>query len=428
MERARKTEDRRLLLFVLAAGVALRLVWLLHVHGGLAAFVERGEATLEAVAFAQGRGFADAYFPGYGPSAHLLPGMPAFTGTLLWLFGTGPAGALATLAWSLAQVLCGWLLLHRLFSRLGSDPRALRLGMILLALLPVFAPQETVDFRWWEGAAAVCFACLNLLLLLDFEDRAPSMRGLALAAALWAVTCFLSPPTGLATAGAWAWHALRRLPLPRAVAFAGMSAGALALLVLPWAIRNAQQLGEPVPMRSNIGLELALANHPAALSGTAPADTMRERLRQIHPYHSAQARAALAHAGGEIAYSRALGAETRRWIAAHPASFAWLSLRHLSEYFFPRPWQMQFSGWDEMQAPRAITIGLVSLLGLVALVIGLRQRRRGFVPLALVIGLTALPYAVTQPIPRYSFLDYGLLVFLAAGLAAPAPTGPGWAR
>jgi hypothetical protein len=293
----------------------------------------------------------------------------------------------------------------------------------------VFAPQETVDFRWWEGAASVCLGCLNLLLILRYQKHdAPRLRDLALAAALWAVTAFVNPVTGLAAAACWAVFALRRLPFARAAQFAAMAAGGFALLVTPWALRNAQVLGAPVLLRSNFGLELALGNYPGAVSGATPAETFEQRLKAIHPYHSAAARAEIVRMGGEVAYSKALGAQAEHWIVAHPAQFVLLSLRHLGELFFPQSWQMYFNGWDQMRAPRAIVMSMIDLLGLLGLAMGLYARRPGYAMLTLFITLSALPYAIVQPVPRYTFLIYGLLAFLAAELLVRLFKGPGWAR
>jgi hypothetical protein len=209
--------ERRFLLFVLIGGLAIRLVWLGHSHG-LTDFAGLGEATREALSVAHGRGFADPYFDGQGPSAHLLPVMPAIAGGVMALLGAGSvAGNLALLAWSLAQSLCAWLLLHRLFARLGTPPAALRWGLILLCLVPVFAPHETVDFRWWEGAASLCLMCLNLLLLLELEARGRiTPREIAAIAVLGAATFFVSPPVGLSSRCAscrcgrhWCWGSPR---------------------------------------------------------------------------------------------------------------------------------------------------------------------------------------------------------------------------
>ncbi|MBO9624682.1 MAG: hypothetical protein J7500_18395 [Sphingomonas sp.] len=430
-------EERRFLLLVLLGGLALRLIWLVRAMGPIDGFYGSAEATQVALAVARGDGIADAYYQGYGPTAHLLPASPAIAGFWMWLFGPGTSAAnIALLGWCLAQVVAAWLLLRALFRALDADPRVTRWGMALLCLAPAFAPQEAIDFRYWEGASALALAALNLLLIVRHDAGRPfGWRALGSAAALWALTFFICPPAGLATAACWAVFALRRLPPSRRLAFGAASALAAALLLAPWALRNQRVLGAPVLLRSNFGLEFAIANHPAAISGHRPEYVFASRLAAIHPYGKASpGQAALRAAGGEVAYSRALGAETWRWAAANPWDFARLSLRHLREFFFPRPWQMYFTGWEGMRAARAYTIALVNLLGLIGLAIGLWQRRRGYWVLAVYLAVLALPYALLQPMSRYIYLAYGVLAFLAieavlAGLRyAEVAKGPGIAR
>lgn len=431
-----RRDDTRFLLLLLLGGVVLRLIWLIKVQGGIAGPFIYGEASRIALAVAREGSIADAYYRGYGPTAHLLPVVPGIVGFLLWLTGPGTAAASVTLlTWSLAQMVGGWLLLRALFGRLGVDPLVTRWAMVLLCLAPVFVQQETIDFRYWDGAAGLCLAVLNMLQIQRYEGR-PDLgwRDMFGIAALSAVTFFTCPPVGLATNICWAIFALRRLKLVRCIQLAALSAAALAMLVTPWAVRNAYVLGEPVLLRSNLGADLALANHPDAVSGRAPETIFADRLWAITPWQPGPGRAALANAGGEVAYARQLGDETWRWIAANPGSFAMLSLRHLSELFFPRPWQMYFSGWEEMRTARALTISLVNLLGLIGLALGLWQRRRGYWMLAVYLGVVAMPFAFLQPTVRYVYFIYGVLAFLAveavlAGVrAAASQKGPGWAR
>lgn len=430
------SDERRFVLWLLLGGLALRLL-LLHVReDGLTGFYGGGEATRIALALSRTCTFADAYYEGYGPTAHLLPVLPGITGFVFWLFGplSVPAN-LALLGWSLLQTFASYLLLRRLFQRLNMDATAIRWGLALLCLVPVFQPQETIDFRYWEGAAAVTLAALNLNLLLRLDERTHVGWGaLLLSAILAALTFFVSPAAGLGIYACWGLFALRRLGLIRAFQFGGLCAAALALLVVPWALRNATMLGEPIPLRSNFGLEIAIANHPAAVPGNRLAETFAERMLVIHPYHSPGARAELARQGGEIAYSRRLAAETKGWIAAHPLDFARLSARHLRQFFFPSPWQFYFTDWEEWRHARAILLSLASLFGLLGLSAAIYQRRRGYGWLAIYIAGAALPYAIVQPIPRYSYLVYGMLAFLAveallrAGRYAVGRVGPGTAR
>lgn len=433
------TSERRFLLLVLGAGLLLRLALLALRGDGVTGFYGAGEATRVALAFARTGGIADAYYQGYGPTAHLLPLNPGMAGAMLWLFGPGSIAAnFALLAWSLLQTFTAYLLLRRLAIALGMDAAAVRSGLVLLCLLPVFMPQETIDFRYWEGAAAMALAALNLLLIVRVDATRAAPPSLVLgAAALAALTFFVSPAAGLALYACWGLVALVRLGWKRATVLGGACAAALALLIAPWMLRNAAVMGDPIPLRSNFGLELAIGNHPAALDAADPDDVFAGRLLQIHPYHSPAARAALRAAGGESAYSAALGAETRAWIAAHPIAFARLSVAHLTQFFVPRPWQFYFSGWGEARHLRALIIGLVSLLGLAGLGLGIARGRRGYWLVGIYVALAALPYAIVQPVPRYSYIVWPLLAFFAAdavvrarrrlhaGAApAPAPVSP----
>lgn len=428
--------ERRFVLLLLIGGIVLRLLLIGLRSDGVTAFYAAGEPTRVALALVREGSFADAYYEGYGPTAHLLPVMPMIAAAVFWLFGamTVPAN-LVLLGWALFQTFACYLLVRRLFARLGMDPVAVRWATAMLCLVPVLASQETIDFRFWEAAAAVALAALNLLLLLRFDDKGTlSVRAMLGAAALAAFTFFVSPPTGLAIYLCWGLFTLTRWGWAKAFALTGICAAALALLLAPWVLRNQAAIGSPVLLRSNFGLELALGNHDAAVSGLNPAGVYADRLIAIHPYHSKPARKTLRALGGEVAYSQMLGAQTRAWIAAHPVDFARLTLRHLGQFFFPRPWQINFIGWQELPTPRAAFLSLVSLLGLIGLAAGIAQRRRGYWLIGVYVAVVALPYSVVQPVLRYTYLVYPFLAFLAvealvrAGRYAVGRFGPGTAR
>jgi len=403
---------------VLLAGVAIRLLWLVAVHGSVDAVIGVGEATRVALSVARGHGLADPFFAGQGPSAHLMPLYPLVVGGLIRCFGSSSGGMLVLLAFALAQWAATLLVARRLFAVLGLSPMVLRRATLLLCLLPVHAPQEAIDFRYWEGGVSALLAMLSLWWIVTL-DRAgvPGWTTLAAAAMLAALTFFVAPPVGLAVCLGWGCWALRRLPPRRVAGFAVAGCCAVLLFVAPWAWRNERVLGSAITTRSNFGLELAIANHPAAVSGRRPAETFAERLLAVHPFASPTARVAL-RAEGEVAYSRRLGADTRRWIAAHPLDFARLYLRHLGQFFFPRPWQYYFSGWEALRVERAVIVSLVQALGLIGLAVLLVRRRRGAGYVALYVAAIALPFAAFQPTMRYSYLLWTLLAFAAASLGA----------
>jgi hypothetical protein len=411
---------------VMAGGLAIRLIWLERTHHRLLALMSAGEGTRAALSVARHGVVGDAYFTGQGPSAHLLPVNPMISGGLLWLFGPGSAGGnAALLTWSLGQVAAGYLLVRLLFRELGASPVVLRWAPALLFLVPSFVPQEVIEFRYWDGATGLWLAAINLLMVVRLDKRGTlHTRTLLTAAGLSAITFFVNPSAGLAVDLCWAVVALRRLPFVRACQFGIVSALALTILIVPWAIRNERVFGETVLLRSNFGLEFALANHQAALDGRKPpAYVFHDRFDQIHPAdQNAGLWPLMRHRGAEVRYSRALARETEAWVAAHPTGFAILSLRHLRDFFFPEPWQMYFTGWEGARAERAWAISIVDLAGLVGLMLGLFTDRRRYWIVMLYVMAVALPYALFQPVSRYIYLVYPMLAFGAieavAGLGA----------
>lgn len=408
--------DAALLLILLIAGVLLRLVWLARSPSGLTGFAGGGEAARVALTLAREGRFADAFWNGSGSTAHLTPVTPGVAALVFRLFP--PAGAVSSLAlttWALMLSLGGYLLLCELFARLDAEGRAVRWAMAFLLLVPLYAPEETIGFRYWDGAAAVCLSAANLLWALEVERTRALSPGSALGAAiLWAAAVFTAPVAGVAAAAVWAWVALRRLPFRHAARFAALSVAALAVVLTPWTVRNARELGAPVLLRSNFGLEFAIGNHSAALSGRPSAEVYVDRLKAIHPLYGGPGRAAMIRAGGEVPYFRQLGAETWRWAAAHPFGFAQLCARHLFQFFVPPAWTLALSTWEDLIPFRAALMAVMDIAGLIAIGIGVRQRQPGYALLAIFVAVAALPYSLVQPNPRYTYLVWGILVFAAA--------------
>ena len=406
------TITRAEVVLLIAVGVGLRILWLILVRAWTDP-IDLGEATNASLAFARQGTIADAYFPGQGPTAHLMPTAIVIAGTIERLFGPESAAANVALGlWALLQVVVGFVLTTALFRRLGADRATLLGGLGLLCLIPAHVASEAGDFRVWEGALAFDFAVANLLWMATLRAR-PTVktRDLAIAAALAAAAFFINPPAGLAACAAWAIFALLRFSLGQTVRLTLFTGLAMALLIVPWALRNKAQLGETVLLRSNFGLELALGNYDGALDPVSPRKAGLARAAAVH-----QTRERFHAAGGEVAYSRKIGAEAMRWIAAHPADFARLSLRHYRQFYVPDTWLEDGTNWDGARRLRIRAFQLVGALGLAGLIVGLRRHGRDYLPLALYIAVAGLPYAVVQPLPRYSYIIYPLLAFLAVQL------------
>src|SRR5579871_3152083 len=77
-------------IFVVAMTVRIALVLLLHTYREQ----ERNEVTNTAISLATGHGFANAFGPNTGPTAHVSPLYPLILSVTYRLVGTGQEGAL----------------------------------------------------------------------------------------------------------------------------------------------------------------------------------------------------------------------------------------------------------------------------------------------------------------------------------------------
>jgi hypothetical protein len=414
--RERAPVARREVALFLAVALALRILWMVAV-GAWSTPVDLGEASRAVLAFARTGTVADAYFAGQGPTAHFMPTMIAIGGTIERLLGPDSAAANVALSlWALAQVLAGFVLTLALFRRLGAPRRVLLLGLGVLCVVPACIAQEAADFRVWEGALAYDLAAAGLWWMATLtQRRVVATRELVPVAAAVALAFFVNPPAGLATGAAAAVFAGQRLAWRQTARLALMTAAAATLLIAPWALRNRAQFGETVLLRSNFGLELAIANHDGALAPADPRAALTTRMDAVH-----QTKERFRQAGGELAYSRAVGAEAKRWIGAHPLAFVRLCWRHYRQFYLPDTWEERATNWEGADRFRIRVLQVIGTLGLLGLAAGLARRCRGHAMLAAYLVTVGLPYALVQPIPRYGYLAYPLLVFLAAHLVVEA--------
>lgn len=406
---------RFVIILAILIGLAERIGW---------ALIRRtpwtvGEAPNVAIALAQGRGFADAFFPGQGPTAHVLPIAPAIAGAVYWLFGVRtPAAEIVLCAWSLALTgACYWLF-ARIFWRLGVDRRALVGGFIFLCVVPTYTTNETFEFRIWEGGLGLALGAASLLLFLRAEAGVRP-RGFAIWRALLpALTFFVGPPIGvaaIAAAGLFWWRHRAQDSFVKA-ALGGIVA--LALMIGPWTIRNQIALGHPIPLRDDLGMEIAVANHAAAVH---PADFDKEflaRLVAIQPYIHPLAYQAMWDAGGEVAYSQKLGRDATAWMKEHPGDVAILWIRHLDEMLFTRKWLFKTAHGQYLPLARTIWVNILAALGLAGLAMAARRRDGLYLYPALFVLIPTLLYVPFQPINRYTWLIYPPLTYLAADAIA----------
>lgn len=376
-----------------------------------------GEAERVAYAFMQTGTIADAFADGQGPTAHLMPLFPAFAGIIYRLFGWhSPASDTILAVWSLGIVLLSFMLLFLAFEKLGTSKTA-RLGALaVVCIFPLAYAFETVWFRVWEGGAAAAASAgfLLLLLTLDGQKERISTWQVAATATVAAIIFFVSPPIGVAAYLGALMLMVRQLPARRWPGTAVMTLAILVAVLTPWTLRNIEKLNEPVALRDNFGLELALAYHAAAVDAPDDAKTFVRRFNDIHPARSAGYKKLVA-AGGEVNYAKKLGDETKAWIFANPAAAAKLTARHVKELYFPPAW---FWTSDESRPKPGTVVKMamhyvISVLGILGLVWGLCVAWRRYSYVAVMTLVPFLPYAIVQPTLRYRYICLSLLVFLS---------------
>lgn len=408
---------RYLPVLLLMLGALMRLVWTV---ASLPDSFAEGEIANVAIAYAETGILADSFRAQQGPTAHVLPFPPVYAGLVYRMLGIRSVPAELVLATSsIGLVMISYAAYYLAFGLMGT-PRPWRLaGLALLCLVPLNRGLEAETFRIWEGGLSVAIAACFLWALLTIERRPTIGWGLVAGMAIAAAALFfISPALGLAAYSGSLLLLMARLPARRWPGAVAIAIAALALFIAPWMARNAVVMGEAIPLRSNFGLELALANHPAALANSDPRQVFRDRLDEIHPFESDVAFAAMQAAGGEAAYARKLGDAAKAWIATHPADFARLCARHFRDYFFPPEWLWNiYSTASQGTSVKALINAALSIAALAGAGVAgfVAWRRYRFAILMLV--LPTLPYLIVQPVLRYRYIIYALSVFFAVDLA-----------
>jgi len=255
--------ERWALLALVAASAVVRIAW-----GVLWAEPPVGDLTdpvlysLLADQIAHGHGFS---YPGEdaGPTAYYPPGYPLALGSLVFLVGLLPFDvsifAIAVTFNIVLSVATVWMVFE-LGRRLVNVP----VGLLAAAAM-AFWPNAVIHTGLvLTETLFLFFFCAMLLVALASPAvvRAPGWRRMVATGLLFGAagmvrpTSFVIAPLFLLL---W-WPAGAKVALRRtAVVFA-----LVAVLVLPWTIRNAIEIETPVLISTNLGDNLCIGNNPEA--------------------------------------------------------------------------------------------------------------------------------------------------------------------
>jgi hypothetical protein len=357
--------------------------------------------------------FADPFRYPSGPTAHVGMLTPLPSALVYWLFGGDSRYAEFILyCWGAFLVCLSIWFCWRLAVVLDA-PRAARIAAVAVAALaPLQFRLEMSENRNWEINLATVLLIWILLKLAESDVNVLTRRSLVLIGASTGFLFILNPASGSAAILSAALFHKARVPSRQwwiAPVFMALVGGSLSGF---WAERNMRELGAPILLRDNLGLELALSNYTGAAHPADPSAAYWARFKQIHPMSMAAGE--LDAKGGEVAYYHALGQQVRDWIAGHPWEFLNLCRGRLIEFFLPPRWLWSIF-WDA-PAPliglRQLVIWAAALGGLATLFV-MAPRQRSYAYILVAILSCSLPYLLVQPTLRYRYMISTLLIFCA---------------
>ena len=203
------------------------------------------------------------------------------------------------------------------------------------------------------------------------------------------------------------------------LARAALSVFVLALLLVPWTIRNHRALGEWMPLRSNLGLELWLGNNPAGSDVNSFA---------LHPFQN-PLEASRFKSLGEIEYMREKQYEAIAFMRANPGTTVNLIARRVELYWFAVSDRPRFDWGAAPFYVKALFFPnlLMILFAWFGAATALRGSRPGAMLFVFALLVFPLPYYVTHALVRYRFpLDPVLAILSVYGLLSAVPWTQRW--
>lgn len=392
---------------MVAVGFAVRFIAVLFVYDEQLTsprgdFEFGWEVGRVANSLAAGRGFSSPLWGETGLTAWVPPVFPLLLAGVFKIFGSyTAASAIAALS------------LNSLFSALTSIPIVLIARKIFdnkVATLAgwawAFFPYAIFisAFRvWGEGLDALLVVLLLLVVLrLAESHRASLWFGCG---ALTGFAALTNPNTMSVMPGllGWACYRLRHnganywKPL-------SLTLSALLIVVAPWFMRNYKAFDQFVPFRSNFWLEAQLGNNQQAVTlmtgDRHPASNKTEMEEYRHL--------------GELDYMAEQRRQTLAFIAANPASFAWLTARRVV-FVWTGFWSFNpsYLASEPLQIPFVFFSTTLSLLMVAGLFAAWRRRNPLVATPVILLVCQPLVYYFTHPAIEYRHALEPVIIILA---------------
>lgn len=415
---------RRWLLLLFPLALVVRLIvavyfstattWEQHSYGG-----ELGQI---AANLAEGLGFSSPLQRGSQPSAWVAPLVPAVWAGVFRGFGIfSQVSFLVILLSNAIFSALAWLVYSDIAARLWPvSPKAVAPFVVLSSVLLVWPPGLTAIGETWYFSSQELVTALMVWLLVSW--RLPWSLWRSVVVGLVGIClAYINPLPLIVLLGALArevWE--NRSRLFRKIPSTAIALVVIAVGMLPWMIRNYQQLGGIVLMRSNFGVELRQGNNPEG--------SIRQTAQSVHPTLQAEEHARF-NTMGEYAYGQWATTQALQYMTANPA----VTLRRIvqrayvfwcSDVFDQWTWTPREKWWRQgirtliVTSGRLVVHNLPWLVALLVVLLGWRSYVGARWVFASIVLLFPVPYYLTHVAPRYSYLVQPyLLIFAAVAVA-----------
>ena len=250
------------------------------------------------VALASGQGYSEAGVT----TAYWPPGWPGFLGLAFWLFGPSPIiGQIANLTFSIMIFFISLSLGTAIFA----DRIVGRLAVAILTIYPNqigYVPVLATEIFY----TALLLAALVIVVRGGHSVATPALAGLVFGLATLTNAQTLYLPAFLFAA--WWFSAGGRLRLLPCLTRAAVVYAAMALVIVPWTVRNYLVFGEFVLISTNGGGTLLSGNNPTAWGDYTEDDPL---VRQVP-----------SDVAGQVANDRLARSLALQWIENNPHAFA----------------------------------------------------------------------------------------------------------
>ena len=380
---------------VLLLALALRLLVLRSVlvnypRGWL--FTRGMEMGLLAKSLLAGHGLSSPFGVATGPTAFIAPGYPLFIAGIFRIFGTETltSAIVVILLQILLNLLTIWLMMY-VARMLFDQSVAIIAGLIWACSLPLIW-MPTI---FWDTCLAICLLTGLIALALRFRDQmSPGLW--ILLGAYCGVISLINPAMLLVLAAIVVWLVCQQQA--HRIQGLALTAATFILVFSPWPIRNARAFHAFIPLRTTVGFELWMGNHPGATGFLDESLFPSFNKAELNDYKTR----------GEISYTAHKSELAKQFIVSHPGTFARLTMLRVARYWLG-------TGSENGSPLFAIHATLTTIFGMIGMW-SLAKRRRYAIAIlfAAPLLLFPLPYYITHAEFRYRLALDTLLTILAA--------------